>query len=101
MAAIFFFLSPAVEVGNPSNFGSTSTEIAQSKRIVAKLTALFSLDAFGGGFLTDALVAYWFFRHFGMLRSGSASLFFACIFSMLRHTLEQHGWLATLDLSGR
>jgi predicted MFS family arabinose efflux permease len=38
----------------------------ENKKILAKLTALFSLDAFGGGFLTDALVAYWFFRQFGV-----------------------------------
>lgn len=39
----------------------------ESKRVIAKITALFSLDAFGGGFLTDAIVAYWFFRRFGIV----------------------------------
>jgi MFS family permease len=78
IAAIYFFLSPAVEVGNPSRFASASTKIApESKRIVTKLTALFSLDAFGGGFLTDALVAYWFFRRFGIAEERLGILFFA------------------------
>src|SRR5246127_3051828 len=78
IAAIYFFLSPAVEVGNSSRFASASTKIApESKRIVAKLTALFSLDAFGGGFLTDALVAYWFFRRFGVAEESLGVLFFA------------------------
>src|SRR5437879_1436909 len=49
----------------------------ESKRIVTKLTALFSIDAFGGGFLTDALVAYWFFRRFGIGEEGLGALFFA------------------------
>jgi MFS family permease len=38
---------------------------------------LFSLDAFGGGFLTDALVAYWFFLRFGVAEASLGFLFFA------------------------
>ena len=49
----------------------------ESKRIIAKLTALFSLDAFGGGFLTDSLVAYWFFRRFGIGEEDLGIVFFA------------------------
>src|SRR5205814_9805013 len=45
-------------------------------KIVAKLTALFSLDAFVGGFLTDALVAYWFFRRFGVAEHDLGLVFF-------------------------
>ena len=78
VAALYFFLSPAVEVADPSGLTSTKTRIApESNRIVAKLTALFSLDAFGGGFLTDALVAYWFFRRFGVGEEGLGLVFFA------------------------
>ena len=78
VAALYFCLSPAVEVAKSSEIGSVRTRIApESKRIVAKLTALFSLDAFGGGFLTDALVAYWFFRRFGIGEESLGFLFFA------------------------
>jgi MFS family permease len=78
VAALYFFLSPAVEVANPSGHAQAGTRIApESKRIIAKLTALFSLDAFGGGFLTDALVAYWFFRRFGIGEEGLGFVFFA------------------------
>ena len=49
----------------------------QTKRVIAKLTALFSLDAFGGGVLTDALVAYWFFRRFGVAEHELGLVFFA------------------------
>ena len=78
VAALYFFLSPAVEVADPSGLASVRIKIApESKRIVAKLTALFSLDAFGGGFLTDALVAYWFFRRFGIGEEGLGLVFFA------------------------
>jgi predicted MFS family arabinose efflux permease len=40
------------------------------------LTALFSLDSFGGGFLTDALVSYWFFRRFGLSENDLGVVFF-------------------------
>jgi MFS family permease len=78
VAALYLFLSPAVEVGNPVGLSPTRTKIApESKRIVTKLTALFSIDAFGGGFLTDALVAYWFFRRFGIGEESLGFVFFA------------------------
>lgn len=38
--------------------------------------ALFSLDAFGGGFLGDALVSYWFFRRFGINEQTLGIVFF-------------------------
>jgi MFS family permease len=78
VAALYLFLSPAVEVATPGGLTPTKTKIApESRRIVAKLTALFSLDAFGGGFLTDALVAYWFFRRFGIGEESLGLVFFA------------------------
>ena len=94
VAALYFFLSPAVEVAAPSGFTPPRTRIApQSKRIVRKLTALFSLDAFGGGFLTDALVAYWFFRRFGIGEENLGFVFFAVhVLNALSHLGA--AWLA-------
>jgi len=43
---------------------------------VGKLSALFSLDALGGGLLSDALIAYWFFRRFGLTEESLGVLFF-------------------------
>jgi predicted MFS family arabinose efflux permease len=78
VGALYLRLSPAVEVANLSTVAPLKPTIApESKRIVAKLTALFSLDAFGGGFLTDALVAYWFFRRFGVAEHDLGLVFFA------------------------
>jgi MFS family permease len=78
VAILYTALSPAVEVSNPpapAKLGAGMT--AENKRILAKLTTLFSLDAFGGGFLTDALVAYWFFRRFGVGEHDLGLVFFA------------------------
>jgi MFS family permease len=78
VAILYAVLSPAVEVNvrlgpEKASAGITPT----NKRILAKLTALFSLDAFGGGFLTDALVAYWFFRRFEVGEHDLGLVFFA------------------------
>lgn len=78
VGALYLLLSPAVEIADPSTLASLRTKMApESKRIVAELTALFSLDAFGGGFLTDALLAYWFFRRFGVAEHELGLVFFA------------------------
>jgi predicted MFS family arabinose efflux permease len=56
---------------------SPETVSPETKSIVLKLTALFSLDSLGGGFLTDALVSYWFFRRFGIPEHSLGILFFS------------------------
>ncbi len=77
VAALYSLLSPAVEIADPSTFTSMRAKVPpETKRIITKLTALFSLDAFGGGFLTDALVAYWFFRRFGIAEHDLGLVFF-------------------------
>jgi predicted MFS family arabinose efflux permease len=43
---------------------------------VLKLSALFSLDAFGGGFVVQAFVAYWFHRRFGAAPALLGTIFF-------------------------
>jgi len=78
VAALYSLLSPAVEIADSLPSARMSPRISSdSKRIIAKITALFSLDAFGGGFLTDALVAYWFFRRFGVAEHDLGLVFFA------------------------
>ena len=76
-AALYTFASSAVELSEPATDASPKRISPATKTIVAKLGGLFSLDAFGGGFLTDALVAYWFFRRFGVAEESLGVLFFA------------------------
>src|SRR5207245_3009820 len=74
----YTILTPAIEASDPPERAKLNAVITpESKRILAKLAALFSLDAFGGGFLTDALVAYWFFRRFGVAEHDLGLVFFA------------------------
>lgn len=78
LAALFyFFLSPEVEVIRAESLGQQSEKVSpEAKAIVTRLSALFSIDSLGGGFLLDALVSYWFFRRFGIAEGSLAVLFF-------------------------
>jgi MFS family permease len=51
------------------------TALGPSRGIVVKLAALFSIDAFAGGFVVQSLLALWLFERFE-LSLGAASLFF-------------------------
>ena len=50
--------------------------LGESKGIVLTLAALFSIDAFGGGFFVQSLLALWFFDRFGLSVSAAGSIFF-------------------------
>lgn len=73
-ALLYPFSSAAVELSAAKV--SPHRISPETKKVVIRLASLFSLDAFGGGFLTDALVAYWFFRRFGVAEERLAILFF-------------------------
>jgi predicted MFS family arabinose efflux permease len=49
----------------------------KSRRVVFKLSALFSLDAFAGGFVVSSFVAYWFNVRFGAEPGALGTIFFA------------------------
>jgi MFS family permease len=48
----------------------------KSRGIVLKLSALFALDAFAGGFVIQSLIAYWFHLRFGLNVGTLGSIFF-------------------------
>lgn len=78
LALLFAFLSPAVEVLQPKTAPSTGPfGLHRSGRVVARLSALFSVDAFAGGFIVQSLLAYWFHARFGMDPAVLGVLFFA------------------------
>lgn len=91
---IYLLLSPEVEVTTITLPGQGRTKISrETKSTLARLSALFAIDAFGGGFLTDALVSFWFFRRFGIAETNLALLFFAVhVLNALSHLGA--AWLA-------
>jgi predicted MFS family arabinose efflux permease len=69
-AVLPFFMSPGVEApGQAIAFGKF--------RPLAGLAALFALDSFGGGFVANAVIAYWLHVRFGADVQVLGPLFFA------------------------
>jgi MFS family permease len=54
-------LSPAVEHGE----GRTAAPLQRSRDRVVKLSSLFALDAFAGGFVVTTFIVFWFERRYG------------------------------------
>src|SRR5215203_1587236 len=71
--ALYRGLSPAVEAGD----GSPPAPLGPSRRRVYGLAALFSIDAFGGGLVVNALLALWLYERFGLSISTTGAIFFA------------------------
>jgi MFS family permease len=51
--------------------------LGDSRRIIFKLAALFSLDAFGGGFAVQSIFALWIFQRFDLSVGALGIVFFA------------------------
>src|SRR5207302_8405703 len=54
----------------------SSAPLGASKGIVYRLAALFSLDAFAGGFVVQSLLALWLFQRFDLSLSAASVFFF-------------------------
>jgi MFS family permease len=82
LAALFSRLSAAAEaatLGEKRAFRATFAGISgleQSRDVVAKLSALFALDSFGGGFVIQSFAAYWFYLRFGVNPAVLGAIFF-------------------------
>jgi MFS family permease len=72
----------------------TRTRITpETRRLVARISSLFVLDSLGGGFLTTALVSFFFFERFGVGATEIGALFFgARVLNALSHLGA--AWLA-------
>jgi MFS family permease len=80
LAFVFARLSALVEVGDVPDGAVSSTGnifgIAQSRNIVLKLSGLFALDSFAGGFVVQSFAAYWFYLRFGVEPATLGAIFF-------------------------
>lgn len=68
---IYFLISNKVEVKGNNNSSNLSKPLKQtlspkSKEIVGKLSSLFAVDSFAGGFVIQGIVSLWFFTKFGV-----------------------------------
>ncbi len=82
MAVLFSRLSPSAEaatLGEKKAFRATFAGLSgldRSRDVVVKLSALFALDSFGGGFVVQSFAAYWFYLRFGLNPAMLGAVFF-------------------------
>ena len=81
LMALFASLSRATEIVQASgeakpNRAAGFLGLDRSRSVVLRLSALFSLDAFGGGFVIQSLAAFWLHTRFGVPASGLGGIFF-------------------------
>jgi MFS family permease len=62
---IYLKISSSIEIEKVQNFKPVSKTLnPKSKKIVAKLSGLFAIDSFAGGFAIQSIVSFWFFTKF-------------------------------------
>jgi MFS family permease len=73
---LFLTLSPTVEVSQAPLPVRRTLGLHRSRPVIARLAALFALDAFAGGLVIQSLMAYWFRLRFGVDEGVLGSIFF-------------------------
>src|SRR5262249_58586710 len=73
IGALFYVRLPRAEVNETVH---QTTALGPSRRRVYKLAALFSLDAFAGGFTVQSLLALWLFKRFDLSLAAASAFFF-------------------------
>jgi MFS family permease len=76
-AVVATTLSRSVETVRAPDAPSTRRPLERSRGTVVRLSGLFALDSFGGGFVIQAFVAYWFATRFGASIGVVGLIFFA------------------------
>ncbi|MGH2377598.1 MAG: MFS transporter [Candidatus Limnocylindria bacterium] len=90
--AIFLNLSDKVELAKVEG-ERRFIGIHRSRGTVARLSLLFGLDAFAGGFVVHSLVAYWFFLRW-QLPIGDLAVIFFWVGILSGLSLLAAGWMA-------
>jgi MFS family permease len=87
---LYWRLGPALETATRE---STFFVAPRSRAILAKISALFAVDSVAGGFLTTAMLSFFFFERFGVSEAVIGALFFG---ARLMNAVSHLGaaWLA-------
>jgi MFS family permease len=76
LVLLFLRLSARVELQQLPDVPQRRLGLHRSRGVVARLSALFAVDAFAGGFVIQSLLAYWFYLRFGISEAVLGSVFF-------------------------
>jgi MFS family permease len=87
-AAVYWWLPRS-----PAEPSRPVASLGPSRHVVYKLAALFSLDAFAGGFIVQSLLALWLFEKFQLsLAAASVFFFWSGVLSAFSHPVA--AWIA-------
>ena len=70
----WLYRQPAAHVASVDP--SASVPLGPSRRVVVRLAALFSVDAFAGGLVVNALLSLWLLQRFGLSLAQAGAFFF-------------------------
>jgi MFS family permease len=90
LSALLYRRLPHTQMDAPR----VSAMLGPSRGVVYKLSALFSLDAFAGGFVVQSLLALWLFERYDLSLS-AAGLFFFWASTASAFSFPVAAWLAT------
>jgi MFS family permease len=78
LAFLFTRLSEGTEAQSPAGTSVDRSRfgLQRSRGVVFRLSALFALDAFAGGFVLQSLVAYWFYIRYGVQPAALGGILF-------------------------
>jgi len=80
------FIYRKLPVALEAETAARAAPLRESRRIVYTLAALFSLDAFGGGFIVQSMLALWLFQKFDLSIAVAGTIFFCTgVFSALSY----------------
>lgn len=93
LSALLYLRLPPTRREGAGASPTPETISPQTRRVLTRLSLLFSLDGLGGGFLVTALLSYFFFERFGVEAATVGVLFFA---GRVANVLSHFGaaWLA-------
>jgi MFS family permease len=76
LVPLFLAVSPAVEVPPVDTSIARRLGLHKSRGVVFQLAALFTIDAFAGGFVIQSLIAFWFHTRYGVPEAVLGAIFF-------------------------
>ena len=76
LAAVSWWIYQGLPRAMSGDAHSPPAPLVQARKRVYTLAALFSLDAFGGGFVVQSMVALWLYRTHGLSAASTGALFF-------------------------
>ncbi|HEU5220518.1 MAG TPA: MFS transporter [Candidatus Nitrosotalea sp.] len=72
---IYMMLSKNIEVQENKSGMSIKNMSPKSKSIILKMSSLFAVDSFGGGFVIQSIISFWFYTKFGADLSSLSYIF--------------------------